>query len=265
MRPRSDRRTAHSGGVPWLSVIVPTLNEEEGIAATLAGAATAGVEIVVADGGSEDATVAAARAYADTIVKTTRGRAAQMNAGATAARGQVLLFLHADTRLPPGYDAAVRAALADRAVVGGRFDVELDAPGAAYAWLGTLISLRSRISKVATGDQAIFVRRAVFEHLGGFPPLAIMEDIAFSRGLKRAGRVACLRARVITSARRWQRHGLVRTILRMWVLRLLYYAGAPPARLHAAYPAHRATTDSPPQPNTGRGGGARKDLRNDLS
>lgn len=237
-------------GAPWLSVIVPTLNEEHCIATTLARAAAAGVEIVVVDGGSEDGTVVAARRYARTILTAKRGRALQMNAGAAAARGEVLLFLHADTLLPRGYEEAVRAALADPRIGGGRFDVRLDAPGPAYAVLGMLISLRSRLSGVATGDQGIFVRRAVFERLGGYPPLPIMEDIAFSRALKRAGRVACLRATVVTSARRWHRHGFVRTVLLMWTLRLLYYIGVPPAYLRGAYPNHgegerRSPTERP--------------------
>jgi rSAM/selenodomain-associated transferase 2 len=242
-------------------VIVPTLNEEKCIAATLGHAAAAGVEIVVVDGGSEDATIAVARRYADQILETTRGRAPQMNAGAKAASAEVLLFLHADTHLPDGYDAAVRAALADPAVVGGRFDVQLDAPGAAYAWLGRFISLRSRMSRVATGDQAIFVRRAVFERLGGYTTLAIMEDLAFSRALKRAGAIACLRATVVTSARRWQRYGLWRTILLMWSLRLMYYAGVPAAYLRTLYPAHGGSEGSAGRGQRRHGHGAREDLR----
>lgn len=238
------------GGAPWLSVIVPTLDEEQSIAVTLRRAATAGVEIVVVDGGSRDGTIAAARQYAGKFLEAKRGRAMQMNAGATVASGEVLLFLHADTLLPRGYDEDVRAALMDPEVVGGRFDVRLDAPGRAYACLGTLISLRSRISRVATGDQGIFVRRAVFDRLGGYPMLPIMEDIAFSRALRGAGRVACLRATVVTSARRWQRHGLLRTVLLMWALRLLYYAGIPPAYLRAAYPEHGGAEDA----SRGRGG-----------
>ena len=219
-----------------LSVIVPTLDEAEALPAALAAARQPGVtEIIVVDGGSRDGTLALARALADRVLETARGRARQMNAGAAAARGDVLLFLHADTRLPAGYAQAVARALADPRVVGGRFDVRLDATGLAYRVVGRLISVRSRVTRVATGDQAIFVRRAVFGRLGGYPAVPLMEDVALSRALKRAGRVACLGETVVTSARRWQRHGVARTVLLMWALRAAYYAGVSPARLARVY------------------------------
>src|SRR5207249_3636384 len=174
-----------------LSVVVPTLDEVEALPASLAAARQPGVhEVIVVDGGSRDGTLAVARARADRVLEAPRGRARQMNAGAAAARGDVLLFLHADTRVPAGYARAVARALADPAVVGGRFDVRLDAAGLAYRALGRLISLRSRLTRVATGDQAIFVRRVVFERLGGYPFVPLMEDVALSRAMKRAGRVA---------------------------------------------------------------------------
>lgn len=219
-----------------LSVIVPALDEERALATTVALARQPGVlEVIVVDGGSRDRTVEVARAHADRVVCIGRGRAAQMNAGAAAARGDVLLFLHADTRLPPGCHAAITRALADDDVVGGRFDVRLDAAGIPYRIIERMISLRSRLTRVATGDQAIFARRSVFERLGGFPPLPLMEDIAFCRALKRVGRIACLRERVITSARRWQGGGVVRTVLLMWALRTAYYAGVSPTRLARIY------------------------------
>jgi rSAM/selenodomain-associated transferase 2 len=221
---------------PWLSIIVPTLNEASALAATLERAARPGVELVVVDGGSQDETAAVACGYADSVLVGDRGRASQMNAGAAVARGDVLLFLHADTRLPPDYAQQVRAALDDPRVVGGRFDIRLDAPGAGYALIGVLINARSRLTGVATGDQAIFVRRDVFRRVGGYPPIPLMEDIALSRTLKRTGRVACLRSVVITSARRWQEHGPIRTTVLMWSLRLLYYAGVSPHLLRRAYP-----------------------------
>ena len=212
-----------------LSVVVPTLDEAEALPATLAAARQPGVcEVIVVDGGSRDGTLAVARPLADRVL-----------AGAAAARADVLLFLHADTRLPAGYAQAVAGALADPAVVGGRFDVRLDAAGLAYRALGRLISLRSRLTRVATGDQAIFVRRVVFERLGGYPLVPLMEDVALSRAMKRAGRVACLSETVTTSARRWQRHGVARTVLLMWALRAAYYAGVPPARLARVYPDAR--------------------------
>ena len=219
-----------------LSVIVPALDEEATIASTLAHARRPGdVELVVVDGGSRDRTVDAARALADHVLEVPRGRAGQMNAGAAAACGAVLLFLHADTRLPDDYPALVAKALAPADVVGGRFDVRLDAPGVAYRVIERLIGLRSRLTGVATGDQAIFVRRDAFVRVGGYPPIPLMEDIALCRALKRTGRMVALRDVVVTSARRWQRDGLVRTVALMWTLRLAYYAGVSPARLARAY------------------------------
>jgi rSAM/selenodomain-associated transferase 2 len=158
-----------------------------------------------------------------------------MNAGAAAARGDVLLFLHADTRLPDGFADAVARALADPHVVGGHFAVALDAPGWRYRLTERLISGRSRLTGVATGDQAIFVRRAVFQALGGFAPLPLMEDIDLMRRLKHRGRVAALRERVVSSARRWERNGFWRTVLLMWTLRLAYYAGVSPTALARFY------------------------------
>jgi rSAM/selenodomain-associated transferase 2 len=220
---------------PWLSVVVPTLNEEAHLAATLDRAAAPGVERIVVDGGSTDGTLGIARHRAERLLEATRGRALQMNAGANVARGETLLFLHADTLLPADYAACVAAALRDPGVVGGRFDVRLDAPGWIFGLIGALISARSRLTRVATGDQAIFVRTAQFHRLGGFPRIPLMEDVALSRALKRVGRVACLRAAVTTSARRWQRHGIARTVILMWTLRLLYVLGVPPRTLRRTY------------------------------
>lgn len=219
-----------------LSIIIPVLNEERTIAAALADLdrAEAG-EVIVVDGGSTDRTAAIVRATSARLVASPRGRAAQMNAGAREAAGDVLLFLHADTKLPAGASRDIRECMADTRCVGGRFDIRLDSPRPLLRLVGRMISLRSRLTRVATGDQAIFARRAVFERLGGFPEIPLMEDVAFSRALKKAGRVACLRARVTSSARRWEKHGAVRTILLMWALKLLYLAGVPPARLKRLY------------------------------
>jgi rSAM/selenodomain-associated transferase 2 len=220
-----------------LSVIVPMLNEEHAITTALAairrGAPDA--EVIVADGGSSDASIAAARPLADRIINAPRGRAKQMNAGAEAASGDTLVFVHADSIVPRDFADAIGAALADPSVVGGRFDLELDEPTLICRLIGALINLRSRLSRTGTGDQAIFAKRAAFERLGGFPDIALCEDLDFARRLKRAGRVACLRSRVITSARRWRRHGFARTILKMWTIRLLYLAGVSPARLVRMY------------------------------
>ena len=224
----------HAPKPPVVSVIIPTLNEESVLAATLQRARQPGVhEIIVVDGGSMDATRALAASRADRVVSAPCGRAAQMNAGAAYACGEILLFLHADTWLPEGFAAVVTAACA--AAVGGRFDVQLE-PSSLLLWLtGELINVRSRWSRIATGDQAIFIRRDVFEQLGGYADMPLMEDVDLSRRMKRAGRIACLRARVITSARRWQKNGVVRTILLMWTLRAAYFWGVSPERLRRVY------------------------------
>jgi rSAM/selenodomain-associated transferase 2 len=223
-----------------LSVIVPALDEEHRIEAALRSARQPGVhEIVVADGGSRDDTRARAAQLADRVVETPQGRAVQMNAGARASTGDVLLFLHADTLLPQGFPAAVARALADPDACGGRFDVELT-PQTPLLWLvGALMNVRSRVSRIATGDQALFVRRETFARLGGFAEIPLMEDIDFSRRLKRAGRVVCLRERVATSSRRWIQGGPLRTILLMWMLRLLYFCGVPPGALCRLYTDRR--------------------------
>jgi len=220
-----------------LSVVVPMLNEGSGIGETLEtlrrGALNA--EIIVVDGGSIDQSVEVARKLADRVVVASRGRARQMNAGAALGSGDVLTFVHADTRVPSSFEKDILDALEESDVVGGRFDVELDDPSFAYRLIGDSINLRSRITRTGTGDQAIFVRRSVFEALGGFPDIDLCEDLDFSRRLKRAGRVACLRSRVTTSARRWRRDGLARTVVRMWTIRALYLLGVHPSRLRQIY------------------------------
>jgi rSAM/selenodomain-associated transferase 2 len=230
------RTPANSHTRNRVSVIIPTLNEEPNIVETIAAARRAhDCEIIVVDGGSMDRTVELVRDRVDHLTEGPRGRALQMNAGAAAATGDVLLFLHADTILPAGYDSAVSVPMADPAVVGGRFDLVL-MPSSPLLWLtGELINLRSRLSKIATGDQAIFVRRSVFEEIGGYREMPLMEDVAFSRALKRRGRVACLRERVVTSSRRWRRDGVIRTIVLMWTLRALYFLGVSPSRLRRVY------------------------------
>jgi rSAM/selenodomain-associated transferase 2 len=219
-----------------LSVIVPALNEELGIGATLRRARQPGVrEIIVVDGGSVDGTRAVAHGLADVVLSAPRGRAAQMNAGAARAGGDILLFLHADTLVPDGFAQAIAAACGKPGVIGGRFDVALTPSSPLLRLTGELMNWRSRLSRVATGDQGIFIRRDVFARLGGYAEIPLMEDIDLSRRMKRAGRIACLRQRVTTSARRWQTHGVLRTILLMWSLRALYFFGLPPARLRWLY------------------------------
>jgi rSAM/selenodomain-associated transferase 2 len=220
-----------------LSVIVPMLDEERAIGPTLDAirAGAPGAEIIVVDGGSTDRSVEIARARGTQTLTAGRGRARQMNAGAAAAHGDALAFVHADTIVPVTFASDIASALADPSVVGGRFDVELDELSLVSRLLGKLISLRSRIMRSATGDQAIFVRRDVFAAIGGFAQIDLCEDVDFARRLKHSGRVACLRSRVITSARRWRQNGVIRTVLRMWLIKSLFLAGVSPARLRRYY------------------------------
>jgi rSAM/selenodomain-associated transferase 2 len=216
-----------------LAVIIPTLNEAQCIRAALEALAplrARGHEVIVADGGSDDGTPRLAEGLCDRMVGGARGRARQMNAGARAASGDALVFLHADTRLPANADALIAAALSGSCW--GRFDVAIDARHPLLRIVARAMSLRSRLTGIATGDQAIFVRRDAFE---GFPEIALMEDVAFSKAMKRRAAPACLRARVRTSGRRWESRGVLRTILLMWRLRLLYFLGVRPERLARLY------------------------------
>ena len=224
-----------SGGAS-ISVIVPARNEAEVIASTLARLHEPAVlEVIVVDGRSEDATAEIARPLADRVISSMPGRARQMNAGAKEGRGPVLFFLHADTLVPDGFSRAIVDALADPEVVGGRFDVEIDASGLALRFVSSMINVRSRATRLFTGDQGLFLRRATFERLGGFPDVPLLEDLMMSMALKRLGRIASLRSRVRTSGRRWQRDGIISTVLRMWTIRALFFAGVSPARLRKVY------------------------------
>lgn len=225
---------------PSVSIVIPSLNEEGEIRDTLAAAAaTHPHELIVVDGGSIDRTRAVATAAGSLVIEASQGRAVQMNAGAAAATGDILLFLHADTHLPPNALGDVTRSFEDARIVGGRFDVTLDGPEPMFRVIETLMNIRSRATRIATGDQAIFVRRSAFEALGGFAPIPLMEDIQFMSRLKRHGRVACLRSRVRTSVRRWRRYGVWRTMVLMWWLRTLYAAGVGPDRLARRYAAIR--------------------------
>ena len=219
-----------------LTIVLPVLNE----AAIIVGALQAlaplrahGAEIIVADGGSRDGTARLAEPFADRIITIRRGRGAAMNAGAALGTGDTLLFLHADTVLPDTADRLIAAALDRRAW--GRFDLRIAGRHPFLAVVARMINLRSRLTGVATGDQAIFVSRAAFEKVGGFPDLPLMEDIALSRRLKRLCRPFCIATPVVTSGRRWERNGVLRTILLMWRLRLSYYLGVEPALLAELY------------------------------
>jgi rSAM/selenodomain-associated transferase 2 len=226
-----------------LSIVIPVLDEARGIAAALAALGPLreqGVEVVVVDGGSGDDTRSLAGAHCDRVVEAPRGRGAQMNAGARAARGEFLVFLHADTRLPADGARAIREALAN--AEWGRFDVAIEGADRLLALVATMMNVRSRLTGIATGDQAIFARRAAFEAVGGFPEIALMEDVALCKRLRRRSRPVCLRERVTTSARRWRRHGTLRTIFLMWRLRLAYALGADPRRLARRYDVERTSS-----------------------
>ena len=229
--------------MPLLSIVVPVLDEAASIAATLGALQSlrgAQAEVIVVDGGSRDATCAIARPLADLVLPASRGRAMQMNAGAAAASGDVLVFLHADTTLPPDAARAIEAALA-AGREWGRFDVAIEGSHPMLAVVAMLMNARSRWTGIATGDQAIFVRRAAFHAAGGFPTIPLMEDVAISRALKHMSRPAALRQRVVTSGRRWERHGIFRTIMLMWKLRAAYALGADPHRLARRYEVGRTS------------------------
>ena len=229
-----------------ISVIIPTLNEERTIMATLAHTASLGFdELIVVDGGSSDETPALVESYRLSTQSSAlspvqwltapRGRASQMNKGAKASGSEILLFLHADTKLPDDAKTMIETTLADQGIMGGRFDVRFDRPSMWGTIISRMMNWRSRLSGIATGDQALFVRRHIFEQIGGFADMPLMEDIDFSRRLKRKGATAALTATVTTSFRRWEQQGPLRTILLMWGLRFLYGIGIHPHTLNRWY------------------------------
>jgi rSAM/selenodomain-associated transferase 2 len=219
-----------------LTIVVPVLNEAAIIVDALAALAplrARGAEIVVVDSGSDDGTPDLARPLADRVSAAPRGRGAPLNAGAALGSGDALVFLHADTALPPNADRLIAAALERHAW--GRFDLRIAGRHPLLAVVARMINWRSRLTGIATGDQAIFVTREAFLAVGGFPDLPLMEDIAISQRLKRLCRPCCIGAPVVTSGRRWEHHGVLQTIVLMWRLRLAYYCGVEPARLALRY------------------------------
>ena len=221
-----------------LSIIIPCLDEAEGIAATLVALAplrARGAEVIVVDGGSRDDTVARATLLADLVIAAPRGRARQMNAGAMRARGEILLFLHADSLPPDAADLLIVDGLKRSRRGWGRFDVAIAGRHPLLRVVERLMNLRSRLTGIATGDHAIFVTRSLFTAAGDYPDIALMEDVALSKRLKRFGPPLCLNHRITTSGRRWEKHGVLRTIILMWRLRLAYWLGADPAKLAVRY------------------------------
>lgn len=221
-----------------LSIILPVLDEAAGIRAALERLQPLrmhGHQVIVADGGSSDDTPALASGLADHVISTTRGRASQMNAAVPHAHGDVLLFLHADTRLPDDGLRQIEDACVGNALAWGRFDVRIDGAHPMLKVVARMMNLRSRLTSVCTGDQCIFVRRELFLQVGGYPPIALMEDVALSKRLRAHAHALALPGPVVTAGRRWEKHGVWRTIMLMWWVRLRYFLGDSPQRLRRIY------------------------------
>jgi rSAM/selenodomain-associated transferase 2 len=222
---------------PSLSIIIPTLNEVDIIERTLqclAPLRQQGCELLVADGGSHDNTLTRIENLIDHGLIATKGRSLQMNAGAKLATGQWLLFLHADTQLPKDISCFLDF-LQTTQSRWGFFCLRLSGPHFSFRIIEAAINIRSRLSSVATGDQCLFVRRDMFESLGGYPQIPLMEDVAMSKVLRKKSKPFCWRSPVMTSSRRWEQAGIAKTVLLMWRLRLAYFFGVSPQRLAKLY------------------------------
>ena len=231
---------------PRISIIIPTLNEAVNLPATLASTRDAAdVEVIVVDGGSSDETTGVARSWATEILTSAPGRARQMNLGAARATGEVLLFLHGDTRLPRGFDHHVRKIMARPGVVAGAFQLRVDGHLPGLRIIERLVNLRSRRLQFPYGDQAIFLRADQFREMGGFPDMPIMEDFELVRRLRRLGRIVIAPVPVLTSARRWESLGVMRTTVINYTIPLAYYLGAPPSLLARWYRGKRGILKGP--------------------
>lgn len=221
-----------------LSIVIPALNEASNIALTLAPLQVMrahGVEVILVDGGSVDATAQVAASLVDRVISANKGRATQMNAGAAVATGDALLFLHADSILPPDADQLIFNGLQSTSRTWGRFGVTIKGAHFFLPVIAWFMNQRSRLTAIATGDQGLFMTVDAFKSAGGFANIALMEDVAMCATLKKISAPICLTQKIVTSGRRWEKHGVWRTILLMWRIRLAYFFGADPARLHRAY------------------------------
>ena len=221
-----------------LSIVIPALNEAANIAAALQplqAMRSRGAEVILVDGGSGDSTRQTAIAHVDRVIDSARGRARQMNAGAKIAQGDVLLFLHADSILPADADLSIVDALNSKTHNWGRFDVSITGSHFLFPVIGWFMNQRSRLSGIATGDQGLFITADAFGKVGGFADIPLMEDVAICAALKKISAPVCLRQSIATSGRRWERHGVWRTVFLMWRIRFAYFLGADPAILHRDY------------------------------
>ncbi|MBW4457049.1 MAG: TIGR04283 family arsenosugar biosynthesis glycosyltransferase [Nostoc indistinguendum CM1-VF10] len=221
---------------PRISIIIPTLNEAENIKeAIVTTQLNTNIEVIIVDGGSKDDTIEIAQSLGVKIISSFPGRAVQMNAGAVAATGDILLFLHADTRLPIGFDEMVRTALQQPGTVAGAFNLRIDASLLSLRWVELGVNLRSHFYQMPYGDQAIFLTKAVFQQIGGFPELPIMEDFELIRRLKRIGQIVIIPTPVVTSARRWLQKGVFKTTLLNQIVIIAYLLGVSPERICSWY------------------------------
>ena len=219
------------------TIVIPTLNEESEIEACLMrlqGLREEGFEVIVVDGGSFDKTPQLLEGLCDQFISTRQGRAAQMNAGARQAKGKFIFFLHVDTQLPEKFSEIILSIEADR-FCWGRFSVTLSGKHWSFRIIESMMNLRSRLTGIVTGDQVMFVSQKLFREVDGFPEIPLMEDVAMSQSLKRISSPLCLRQRVLTSSRRWEKHGIISTTVKMWWLRFSYYIGVDPVRLGRQY------------------------------
>ncbi len=219
------------------TIVIPTLNEETDIQICLMqlqGLREEGFEVIVADGGSVDKTPQLVEGLCDRFISSRQGRAAQMNAGARQSKGEFIFFLHVDTQLPENFSEIISSIEVDR-FCWGRFDVALSGKRRIFRVIESMMNLRSRLTGIATGDQVIFVSQKLFQEVNGYPDIALMEDIAISRRLKNICSPLCLKHKVLTSSRRWEKHGIISTVIKMWWLRFTYYIGADPIRLARQY------------------------------